>query len=108
MWNDFSHGFTVGYSRPLLRSFERILKPCTKSKARIWQTLAPDFGGKSGGMGAGNSGDKSHAVQTLRVGRAAPNFAPAFGLRVLEHRFVPHGSEVTSWNDGHFHFGIRD
>ena len=58
-------------------------------------------------MWAGNSGDKSHAVQTLRVGRAAPNFAPAFGLRVLEHRFGPPGHEVTAWDGGHFHFGIR-
>jgi hypothetical protein len=48
-------------------------------------------------MGAVNSGDKSPAVQTHCVGRAAPNFAPAFGLRVLKHRFVPHGHEVTSW-----------
>jgi len=46
-------------------------------------------------MWAGNSGDKSPAVQALRVGRVAPNFAPAFGLRVLEHRFGPHGHEVT-------------
>jgi len=46
--------------------------------------------------------------RTLRVGRAAPNFAPAFGLRVLEHRFVPRGNEVTTWDGGHFHFGIRD
>jgi len=58
-------------------------------------------------MWAGNSGDQSPAVQALRVGRAAPNFAPAFGLRVLEHRFVPHGNKVTSWNDGHYHIGIR-
>ena len=56
------------------------------------------FGGGAGGMWTGNSGDKSHAVQALRVGRAAPNFAPAFGLRVLEHRFVPPGHEVTSWD----------
>jgi len=65
------------------------------------------FGGGAGGMWTGNSGDKSHAVQALRVGRAAPNFAPAFGLRVLEHRFVPRRNEVTSWDYGHFHFGIR-
>ena len=58
-------------------------------------------------MWAGNGGDKSHAVQALRFGRVAPNFAPASGLRVLEHRFVPHGNEVSSWNDGHFHLGIR-
>jgi len=58
-------------------------------------------------MWMGNSGDKSHAVQTFRVGRAAPNFAPAFGLRVLEHRFMLHGKAVTSWSGGHFHLGIR-
>ena len=78
-----------------------------KPETRSWRTLAPDFGGGSGGMWAGNSGDKSHAVQTLRVGRAAPNFAPAFGLRVLEHRFGPPGHEVTAWDGGHFHFGVR-
>jgi hypothetical protein len=57
-------------------------------------------------MWLGNSGDKSHAVKALRVGRVAPNFAPAFELRVLEHRFVPPGNEETSWDGGHFHFGI--
>jgi len=59
------------------------------------------------GCGAGNSGDKSPAIQTLCVGRAAPNIAPASGLRVLEHRFVRHSHEVTAWDGGHFHFGVR-
>jgi hypothetical protein len=53
------------------------------------------FGSGSGEEWAGKSGDKSHAVQTLRDGRAAPNFAPAFGLRVLEHRFAPHGNDAS-------------
>ena len=53
------------------------------------------FGSGLGEEWSGKSGDKSHAVQTLRVGWAAPNFAPAFGLRVLEHRFAPHGNDVS-------------
>jgi hypothetical protein len=53
------------------------------------------FGSGSGEEWAGKSGDKAHAVQALRVGRAAPNFAPAFGLRVLEHRFAPHGNDAS-------------
>ena len=56
------------------------------------------IGSGSGEEGSGKSGDKSHAVQALRVGRVALNFAPAFGLRLLEHRFVSHGNEVTSWD----------
>jgi len=60
------------------------LKPASiKPETRSWRTLAPDFGGGSGGTWAGNSGDKSPVVQTFRVGRAAPHFAPAFGLREL-------------------------
>ena len=43
----------------------------------------------------GKSGDKSHAVPTLRAGRVALNLAPAFGLRVLEHRFAPHGNDAS-------------
>jgi hypothetical protein len=62
---------------------------------RSWRAIMPGIGGGSGKEWAGKSGDKSHAVQTLRVGRAAPNLAPAFGLRVLEHRFAPHGNDAS-------------
>jgi len=39
------------------------------SESRSWRTRAPDFGGGLGGMWAGNSGDKSPAVQTRWPGR---------------------------------------
>ena len=61
---------------------------------RSWRANMRVFGSGSGGEWAGKSGDKSHAVQTLRDGRAVPNFAPAFGLHVLEHRFAPHGNDA--------------
>ena len=62
---------------------------------RSWRAIMQGFGSGSGEEWAGKSGDKSHAVQTLRAGRAAPNFAPAFGLRVLEHRLAPHGNDAS-------------
>jgi len=66
-----------------------------KPESRSWRTIMQGFGSGSGEELAGKSGDKSHAVQTLRAGRAATNFAPAFGLRVLEHRLVPHGNNAS-------------
>jgi len=66
-----------------------------KPEFRSWRGIMQGFGSGSGDAGAGKSGDKSHAVQTLRIGRTAPNFAPAFGLRVLEHRFAPHGNDAS-------------
>jgi hypothetical protein len=76
-------------------------------ESRSWQAIMQGLGGGSGEEWAGKSGDKSHAVQTLRVGRAASNFAPAFGLRVLEHRFAPHGIDASLSNSRHSHFGVR-
>jgi hypothetical protein len=66
-----------------------------KPEFRSWRAMMRGFGSGSGEEWAGKSGDKSHAVQALRVGRAAPNFAPAFGLRVLEHRFAPHDNDAS-------------
>jgi hypothetical protein len=71
------------------------LKQALNLNSGSWRAMTQGFGGGSGEEWAGKSGDKSHAVQTLRVGRAASNFAPAFGLRVLEHRFVPHGNDAS-------------
>jgi hypothetical protein len=65
------------------------------------------IGGGSGEEWSGKSGDKSHGVQTLRVDRAAPDCAPAFGLRVLEHRFAPRGSDASLSNSRNFHLGVR-
>ena len=65
------------------------------------------IGGGSGEEWSGKSGDKSHAVQTLRVDRAASNIATAFGLRVLEHRFAPRGSDASLSISRHSHFGVR-
>jgi len=55
----------------------------------------------------GESGDKSPAFQTLRVGVAAPDFASAFGLRGLQHRFGARGIHWRPRISGGFHFGIR-
>ena len=68
----------------------------------------PGFGGGSGEEWSGKSGDKSHAVQTLRVGRAAPNLASAFGLCVLEHRFAPHAVMPPAFKQPPYsHFKVR-
>jgi hypothetical protein len=79
----------------------------SKPEFGSWRAIIQGFGSGSGDERAGKSGDKSHAVQTLRVGRAASNFAPAFGLRVLEHRFAPHGIDASLSNSRHSHFGVR-
>ena len=78
-----------------------------KPEPRSWRTRAQDCGGGLGGMWGETAAINRTQSRRFRVDRAAPNFAPAFGLRVLEHRFVPHGNEVTAWEYGYFHFGIR-
>ena len=74
---------------------------------RDWRAIMQGIVNGSGGEWSGKSGDKSHAVQTLRVDRAAPYFAPAFGLRVLQHRFARHGNDASLLNSRHSHFGLR-
>ena len=77
------------------------------AESRSWRAIMLGIGSGSSEVWSGKSGDKSHAVQTLRVDRVAPNIAPAFGLRVLEHRFAPHGSDAPLSNSRNSHFGVR-
>jgi len=59
-------------------------------------------------MWAANSGDKSPAVQNSSrwPGRTELR-ASVWTARALAPLCAPRGNEVTAWDGGHFHFGIR-
>jgi hypothetical protein len=90
----------------VLGVFDRNFADGMAEKWRKNEKQSSEVGGHLTGGGsvewrAGSSGDQSRAVQNSSSWPETFNVAPAFGLRVLEHRFVPREMDSRHRSNGH-------